>query len=251
MPLPLEKPICHVGVVVALGIEAGGLVDRLKGVIRTNGHGFVAREGGLAGKRIIVLECGTGLRNAERGARALIAGHQPRWAISAGFAGGLDAKLHFGDLLLANRIIAPDGLSFDIDLQYNVPDASQPRPVHVGTLLTANRIIRDASEKRSLGQQHQALAVDMESAAVAKVCQAEKTRLIAARIISDPVDRNLPPEIENLVRQRSTAGRLGAAAGAIFRRPSSVKDMWRLKEDALKASERLAAFLVELIGQLE
>ena len=31
----------------ALGIEAGGLVDRLSGVLRIEGAGFLAREGGL------------------------------------------------------------------------------------------------------------------------------------------------------------------------------------------------------------
>ena len=46
-----EREVCHVGVVFALGIEAGGLVDRLSGVIRTQGAGFSARVGGLAGRR--------------------------------------------------------------------------------------------------------------------------------------------------------------------------------------------------------
>lgn len=250
MPLPTEKPICHVGLVFALGIEAGGLVDRLKGVIRIEGHGFVAREGGLGGKRLIVLESGTGLKNAERGARALIAGHRPRWVISAGFAGGLYPNLALGDLVLINEIISADGQPLAIDVHYE-PGAADRDRVHVGRLLTADHIIREAAEKRLLGERYQALAVDMESAAVAKVCQAERVRLLAVRIISDPVHRDLPPEIANLVRQRTTAGRLGAAAGALFRRPSSLKDMWQLKEDALHASERLADFLIELIARLD
>ena len=251
MPLPADKPVCHVGIVFALPIEAGGLVDRLKGVIRTDGHGFVAREGGLDGKRLVLLESGTGMKRAAEGTRALIAGHRPQWVISAGFAGGLDPQLALGALVLPDRIVSPAGHELEIDVAYHASESEKQPQVHVGRLLTTDRIIREAAEKRALGERHQAIAVDMESAAVAKVCQDEKVRLLAVRIISDPVDRDLPPEIANLVRQRTTAGRLGAAAGAIFRRPSSVKDMWQLKEDALQASERLAAFLVELIGKLE
>ncbi|NQT40578.1 MAG: hypothetical protein HQ581_24005, partial [Planctomycetes bacterium] len=40
------------------------------------------------------------------------------------------------------------------------------------------------------------------------------------------------------------------AAAAIWRRPGSVKDMWRLRENAMVASDRLAEFLAGMIGQL-
>ena len=122
--------------------------------------------------------------------------------------------------------------------------------VHVGRLLTVDHVIRDPQEKRTLGQRHEALAVDMESMAVAEVCRREKVRFLSVRVIIDDVDRALPRDIDLLVRKKSAAGRMGAAAGAILRRPSSVKDMWQLKEDALVASERLAKFLVGIVGQL-
>ena len=86
---------------------------------------------------------------------------------------------------------------------------------------------------------------------MAEVCRREKVRFLSVRVISDAVDRQLPPEVDNLVRQRSRAGRIGAVGAAILRRPSSIKDMWQLKEDALVASERLGKFLVGVVGQLE
>src|SRR6185295_15522441 len=92
---------------------------------------------------------------------------------------------------------------------------------------------------------------DMETFGVAEVCQERGVPLLAIRIISDGVDDELPSEIENLLAQKTLAGKLGAAAGAVFRRPSAAKDLWRLREDALKASDRLAKFLVGVVGQLE
>ena len=74
--------------------------------------------------------------------------------------------------------------------------------------------------------------------------------LLPVRIITEAVDDQLPIEIEVLLEQKSLAAKLGAATGALFRRPSSVKDMWKVKEDALKASDRLARFLVDVVGQL-
>ncbi len=51
-----EPAICHVGLVFALGIEAGGLVDRLAGVVSNQGAGFTAREGGCEGRRVVLVE---------------------------------------------------------------------------------------------------------------------------------------------------------------------------------------------------
>ena len=246
-----KKSVCHVGVVFALGIEAGSLIDRLSGLIRIEGAGFVAREGGLDGCRVVVIESGSGRLAAERAARALILGHQPRWIVSAGFAGGLDGRLAQGDILLADEIVDTTGRALTIDFKLSADAAASPTRVHVGRLLTMDHVVERADEKHALGKEFAALAVDMESLGVAEVCAREKVRFLSVRVIGDAVDRTLPRDIDRLVKQKSTAGRLGAAAGALLRRPGSIKDMWQLKEDALVASERLAKFLAGLIGQLK
>ncbi len=151
---------------------------------------------------------------------------------------------------MADHIADTSGHELEVDFRIDPAVlAGNPR-LHVGRLLTADRVIADPAEKRALGEAHQALAVDMESLSVADVCRREKVRFLSVRVISDALDRQLPPEVDNLVRQRSRAGRIGAVGAAIFRRPGSIKDMWQLKEDALVASERLGTFLVGVIGQL-
>ncbi len=208
---PVEKPVCHVGLVFALGIEAGGLVDKLAGVIRTDGAGFVAREGGLDGRRIVIVESGVGEAAAAEATRALIQGHEPRWIVSAGFAGGLDDRLQQNDILMADSIAALDGRQLALDLKLP-PGALGPR-VHAGRLLSVDRVIQQPDEKRRLGQQHGALAVDMETWGVAEACRAGNTRFLSVRVISDTVDRTLPRDIDKLVQQKSNAGRLGRRRG--------------------------------------
>ena len=70
------------------------------------------------------------------------------------------------------------------------------------------------------------------------------------RAVSDTVDRELPADVDYLVRRTTTAARIGATAGTLFRRPSIIKDLWQLKVDALLASERLGKYLVGVIEQL-
>jgi adenosylhomocysteine nucleosidase len=248
---PAEPAVCHVGLVFALSIEAGGLVDQMTGVVHINGAGFVAREGGFGGRRLVLIESGLGREAAARGTRALLIGHKPRWVISAGFAGGLHPSLRQGDILMANEIADLTGRRLAIDFKI-APDALARTPgLHVGRLLTVDSIVREPAEKQALGELHGALAVDMESSAVAEVCRDERVKFLSVRVISDAVDHELPADVDHLVRQKSTLGRIGAVTGAIVRRPGSVKDMWQLKEDAIAASDRLAKFLTGIVPQLE
>jgi adenosylhomocysteine nucleosidase len=246
----LKQRPCDVGLVFALGIEAGGLEDRLAGAISTKTAGFTFIQGGLQGRHVTLVTGGAGSKQAAAATEALIAGHQPRWIVSAGFAGALQPQLNKNDFLLANEIINTAGHGLTIDLFVPPESLSKTRGVHVGKLLMVEKIIHRAVDKQSLGQQHQALAVDMESLAVAQVCRREKTRFLSVRIISDAMQDELPPDVDRLIRQKSQAGRLGAAVGAMMGRPSSIKDLLKLKEDALVATDRLAKFLESVILQL-
>ncbi|HVU90148.1 MAG TPA: hypothetical protein VHD36_22645 [Pirellulales bacterium] len=236
---------CDVGIVFALSAESGGTEDLLATVVTTKGDGFLVRSGLLDGRRIAVVLTGAGRAAAARGTQALIRGHRPAWIVSAGFAGGLQPQLRRFDIVMANEILDISGARLSIDLQ-----RESSRSVHVGRLLTVDRLICKPAEKAALGAAHQALAVDMESWAVGEVCRQDKVRFLSVRVISDAVDDELPEDLNSLITQKTTAGRLGAAAGTLFRRPGSAKDMLRLREDALVASDRLARFLDGVIRLL-
>jgi len=150
--------------------------------------------------------------------------------------------------VMPDAIVGEDGQRLAIDLRMSAGD--QASGLHVGPLLTIDRVAFGAEQKRQLGKQHGALAVDMETLGVAEVCQREKQRFLAIRAISDGVDDELPPDIERLVRKKTWVRRLGAAAGTIVRRPSTVKGLWRFRETALACSRKLAKFLEGAIEQL-
>ena len=60
-------------------------------------------EGEYAGKIVAVAIGGMGRRGRRRAAEVLIAGHRPRWLISAGFAGALNPAFARNDLIVARR----------------------------------------------------------------------------------------------------------------------------------------------------
>lgn len=245
-----EPQVCHLGVIFALEIESGGLEDLMAGTTIVQGDGFTVCGGKLAGRNVAVFRSGSGAEAAAHATEALVQVHRPEWIISAGFAGGLVPEVARHDLIMADSVADLAGNRLAIDLKVDPAELARTKGVHVGRLLTADRVIRLPGEKRDLGQKHQALAVDMETYAVAEVCRRSHVRFLAVRIVSDSVDDELPPDVEHLTRQKTKAAQFGAAVGAIWNRPASVKDMYHLRENALIASDRLAKFLESTIKQL-
>lgn len=239
---------CDVAVLFALGEESAGLEDLLENAVALSAAGLAVRLGVIGARRVAVARTGAGRARAAAATEAILDGHKPKLVISAGFAGGLAKELHRGDLLLADSVCLEKGEPMPLDLAA-VPATLRDWPrLSVGRALTLDRVVRTPEEKQAMGAKFTAQAAEMETYAVAEVCRRRETPFLGVRVILDPADERLPPEVENLLDQRSAAGRAGAALGAIFNRPSSVKDLYRLKENALIASDHLAKFLAVLIA---
>ena len=243
-----EDVPCDVGVVFALGIEAGGLVDLMESVVTARAPGFVARRGLLRGRRIILIESGAGAARAARATEALIEAHRPAWVVSAGFAGGLRPGIARHDIVVADAVCNAENREIATD--WSIDPTTLPGRVHVGPVLSVDEIVRLPGEKQALGKRYGALAVDLESFAAAEVCQRRSARFLSIRILTDAMDEQLPTDVQRLTDQPSTAARFGAALGAVWRRPSSFKDMMALHETALVGSDRLAKFLAGVTEQL-
>lgn len=235
-----------IGIVCALPIELGAFLDRCQKVKKYTGGDFVFRGGFYDGIRVAVVESGMGFARARRATQALLEGHSPRWLLSCGFAGALRENIPIGSILVADSIVDQHGQAMQIDL--HMP-ADPAHGLFVGRLLTADDIVRTVAMKRQLAEEHEALAVDQESLAVAQVARECKTRFLAVRVISDDLSADLPPEILSIVGATGSV-RIGAAVGALWKRPSAAKDMWRLREQAQSAAARLATFLDGVVIQL-
>lgn len=237
---------CDIGLVCALPLEVAPFLERCDRVKKYTGGAFTFRGGLLGDLRIAVVESGTGLTRARKATQALLDAHTPQWVVSAGFSGALRPEMRVGDIVMANSVIDPDGQSVQLDLQM---PADPAHGLHVGPIATAKQIVRTVAEKQSLAEQTGALAVDLESSAVAAVCRESHTKFLAVRVISDDMSTDLPPEVMAIFGPTGSV-RAGAVAGALWKRFSSAKDMWRLREQATKAAERLAVFLDGVVTQL-
>lgn len=250
-PSPDDFLPCEVVFVFALGIESGGLFDLLKETETSRLKHGAEHAGTLDGRQVVIVESGVGAAAAAKATKAAIAFYKPQWVVSAGFAGALEDRLRRGHILMADEVASPSGQTLAIGLKLDPATVAATKGLHVGRLLTVEEIVRQPDERRRLAEQHHAAACDMETFAVAEACAVAGVRFLSVRIISDTVDDELPPEIENLLAQTTLAAKIGAAAGAVLKRFSAAKDLWKLREDALKASDRLAKFLRGVMTQLQ
>lgn len=240
-PVPAD-----VGIVAAMSMEVGYLVDRLRRVRKYQAASMPVIEGELDGKIVAIAIGGMGRDSARRAAAILLDGHRPSWVLSAGFAGALNPALNRYDLALPEEVLDPEGQIFPIAR----PDSMGGgiRPIG-GRLMTVDRVILDSAEKQELHRTTGADLVDMETSAVAALCAQRLVRFLAVRIVSDDARTSLPVEVASLLT-KSGSYRVGAALRAVWNRPSSLKDFWSLHEQALEAADRLAGFIARCLGEL-
>ncbi len=232
------------GIVFAVPIEADAFARRAAGVAEFEAEGLVFREGHVAGRGVAWCVAGVGREAAARATRRLILGHRPRLVVSAGFAGGLDHDLVRGSLIHAAQVTLPDR-STQLCLAHAAPANGRDL-----TLVTTDHIAMTPAEKADLRAASGADAVDMETFAVAEVAAAKGLPCGSLRVISDDAGQTLPTEVAMLARPQSAMRRLGAALGAIGRRPRAAADFWRLWEHAVVDGRTLATGLIDLCGSL-
>ena len=119
-------------------------------------------------------------------------------------------------------------------------------------MLTVDEIVRTAVEKAQLAAASMApILVDMETSSVAALCTERGVRFLSVRVISDEAGADLPPEVLAILG-RSGGLRLGAALGAVWKRPSSVKDSARACEGSRRPvpPRCLCRFLLGALPQL-
>ncbi len=214
-------------------------------------HGFRAE---IGGKQFTVVGHGIGHRRASDTARRafdLIPGAE--LVIGTGVAGALSSGLKPGDLVLSDRT-----LTIHTDGQV----AEQITPVgdaHIravgrslaiagiaystGAILTSHRVLATGAEKRRAKESTGAIAVDMETAAIAAEAAARGIPFVAIRAVLDEVD----DEIVGLA-MADEDGKLRplVATSYLIRNPATMLKLPRMIRNLSRATTSIADALTAI-----
>jgi adenosylhomocysteine nucleosidase len=214
--------------VVAMEQELRAVAEAMGGRARAG----VAR-GHLHGREVAAVAIGMG-----GDPRRAIEADRPACVVSCGFGGALSPDLRAGDLVLASAVQAPDGEVLPApDLQVT---RALPRAIR-GQLVCAPQVAVTPEEKRRLAKGG-AIAVDLESAQVARAAARAGVPWLALRAIVDEADVTLPP----FAREARSDYVLPALRHAL-RGPGAALQLLRLARAARAATASLTA-AVQSIG---
>jgi adenosylhomocysteine nucleosidase len=197
---------------------------------------------------VLMLETGIGAAAMEASLRWCLSGpcfgnvpYRPRFLLCVGFSGALQPQQRVGDLVVASEVVDQYGNHWPAIL----PNVWAGRGITAGRLLTMPELVSDPQDKQRLGGRFGALAVDMESAVVARLCHQQRVPFACLRVISDDWQTALSPHLVELLRQERVS--LPRLAGHLLRRPKLIGEIFRLAGQTRRASQRLLGPLTVLI----
>jgi adenosylhomocysteine nucleosidase len=162
--------------------------------------------------------------------------------LSFGMAGGLEPGLDPGAVVVPDAVIAPGGKLFKTDKAWRQSLRAALGPsmeVSAQPLVGSGTLVTSVAAKKSLYRDTDAVAVDMESHAVARAARDGGVPFLALRVIADPADRAVPEWIVGAISEggRPRPGRI--LAGLLIR-PWDVGVLIGLAGDSRKALTRLS-----------
>lgn len=225
-------PPTSTGIVVALAAEARML---------TTSRVTRDRPVPLAGGAALVL-CGMGPAAARRAATTLA--DAGAGALAAfGVAGALVETLRTAMLLCPDRILDDDGCDCVPDREWcerlaQRLDAAGLRVTQAGSLLSVAVPLLTAASKAQARSRHGAIAVDMESAAVATVARQRGLPFLALRAIVDEAADDVPAAVIAALDAWGRPRPL-AFASALFTHPALLARLPRLSSHMRRATRAL------------
>jgi len=180
-----------IGVIVAMDSE----FTRLSELIGASGR--------VGRNTVLLAKCGIGKVNAALGASAMIREARPDCILSSGCAGALGEGVNVMDLVVGAQCAyhdvwcgegneygqvqgLPARFEADARLLAAATGLQAESRIHAGLIVSGDRFVTDpAEEEKILARFPEALAVDMESAAIAQACHLAGVPFLSLRIVSD------------------------------------------------------------------
>jgi hopanoid-associated phosphorylase len=166
-----------------------------------------------------------------------------QWAkclISFGVAGGLAPHLRPGDVILSAEVIGED-CRWRPNRQFHcqVSDLARRIGAAEGPVLGARNILATEGDKARAWRDTGALAVDLESAIVARAAQAAGIPFVVLRTIADPATRDMPSAALIPLTQDGTPA-FTRVLGEVLRRPQQIAALFGLARETRRALAALA-----------
>lgn len=198
-------------ILAAMDKEVALLLPLLSETKEIDMDGIAAHSGRIAGHDVCVMKCGIGKVNSALNAFRAIRSFSPDLVINSGVAGGADASMKVGSVLVATEAAyhdvwcgpgtvwgqidgMPARFEMDADIIRKCSTLPDSEEFRFGLICSGDRFISKAEEVEQIKNVYpDALACDMESASIAHACRECGVPCAVIRVVSDT-----PGQGENL-----------------------------------------------------
>lgn len=210
----------RIAIMGALDQEIAILLDSMKSTKKVNRGGIVFYTGKLKGKKVVVLKAGVGKVNASYSTAVLTENFNPSMLIFTGVAGGLHPEAMPGDIVIGTKLVQydfgqEDSTGFSVapfrkltggnheelyidadqdlisksiaaaDQMEFVPLSGREPKLFSGVIATGDVFVSSNEKAVWLFEEYDALATEMEGAAIAHICRTLGIPFVIIRSCSD------------------------------------------------------------------
>jgi nucleoside phosphorylase len=193
----------------------------------------------LGSLEVVATTTGIGTRAASEAAERLLASTPIQHVIVVGIAGGIGPGIRLGDLVVPEVVI---DRSSGVEYRPSTIGDTVPQ----GILATSDEVLIDPAEAARLESQG-VLAVDMETAAIASVCERRRCRWSVFRAISDLVGDGLIDQDMLALAGPDGEPHLPALMRFVLTKPTRLPDLARLGRGLSLAANAAASAAVRAV----
>lgn len=215
----------------------------LLGLERPRPSGSAEPFRGAAGRsEIVAALTGVGMQAGARCASRILDSASPDHLVVVGIAGGIGSRVAVGDLIVP-----------DLVLDLETGETFRPTPIGAeprrGILASSDRLLERPEEAARL-EQRGVVAIDMETAAIAAVCERRGCAWSVFRAVSDRADDGTTDTAVLGLIQPDGSPDPAAVARFLLRRPHRIPQLLRLARGASVATRRAAGAAAAALASL-
>lgn len=204
-----------IGIIGAMRVEIEKFLELMENIESVNYADLTFYAGKYKKLDIVVLQSGIGMVNASIGATILINNFKVDKIIFSGIAGSTNENVRLNDIVVGSSFVEYgfDVTAFGYELGQRagssardikacdnmiklIEDMKLENNIHYGLIASSDVFVNTYEKKKDIKDKFNAIAVDMESAAVAHVCEKFNIDYLIVRSISDSMIDNSSMEYE-------------------------------------------------------
>lgn len=206
-----------IGIIGAMDEEISVILSEMNNISEYNINNIKFYKGKIYDKDLVLVKSGIGMVNSSIITTLLIKEFDVNKILFSGVAGSLNKNINVGDIVIADSLVEYmfDATEFGYEigqiprmensvfksenLLNKIRDILKNDSIFYGKILSGDKFVSNLEEKEKIGKKFDALAVDMESAAVAHCAYILGVEFAIIRSISDSLNSDSVMEYAEFV----------------------------------------------------